>query len=123
MSHEDANRSMMMQVPDLGDYVRCLLPVRLTGGFTVTFGVWLEVGGEDLHRAFAAWWAPEYRDLVLEGRLANPIPVWGLLGAPAEARVHHEHQTPYLDRTTDPVLDRVLTEQWPHEAILDALPG
>jgi len=30
----------MMQVPGLGAFVGGLLPVRLTGGHTVTYGVW-----------------------------------------------------------------------------------
>lgn len=38
MSHPDANTSVMMQVPDVGAFVRVLLPVSLVGGDTLTFG-------------------------------------------------------------------------------------
>lgn len=43
MSHEDPRTSVMMQVRDVGAFVRVLLPVSLSGGFSVTFGVWLGV--------------------------------------------------------------------------------
>ncbi|MGI8872755.1 MAG: hypothetical protein ACR2KP_00220 [Egibacteraceae bacterium] len=111
-----------MQVPDLGAFIRCLVPVQLTGGFTVTFGVWLSVHPHDLQQAFALWWEPEYRSLVLDGRLANELPVWGLLAAHAQAHVLDENATPYVDRSTDPGLARVLTGRWPHDEVLGALP-
>jgi hypothetical protein len=38
LSHADANSSVMMQIPGLGAFVRALLPVRLSGGYSVTFG-------------------------------------------------------------------------------------
>ena len=122
LSHEDPNRSVMMQVPNFGAFIRCLLPVRLTGGFTVTFGVWLSVHPDDLQRAFSSWWEPEYRDLVLDGRLANEIPVWGLFGVHAQARVQNENETPYVSYSRDSSLARVLSEQWSHDEILVALP-
>lgn len=34
LSHADANQSVMMMVPTVGTFVRSLLPVRLTGGYT-----------------------------------------------------------------------------------------
>lgn len=121
MSHGDANESVMMQVPGVGPFVRCLLPVRLTGGYTVTFGVWLAVHPDDLQRAFRVWWEPAYRDLVLDGYLANKLPVWGLLAAPARARVRDENQTPYVEEGSDEMLARVLAEEWPHEDLLASL--
>src|SRR5918998_447852 len=41
MSGSDANESVMMQVPGAGAFLRALLPTRLTGGYSVTFGVWV----------------------------------------------------------------------------------
>lgn len=35
MSHNDANKSVMMQVPDVGPFCRSLLPIRLDGGYTL----------------------------------------------------------------------------------------
>ena len=57
MNDADPEKSVMMQVPDLGPFVRALLPVRLTAGHTVTFGVWVSVQPDDLQRAFASWWS------------------------------------------------------------------
>jgi hypothetical protein len=122
-SEADPSRAVLLQVPGVGAFVRCLLPVRLTGGHAITFGVWLGVHPDDLQRAAAVWWEPAYRDLVLEGRLANALPVWGLLAAPAEARVHDEDETPYVVGSPDPLLARVLSEAWPHEDVLAAVPG
>jgi hypothetical protein len=45
MSHGSAQDSVMMQVPNVGAFVRALLPVKLTEGRTVTFGVWLAIPG------------------------------------------------------------------------------
>jgi hypothetical protein len=122
MSHDDPSESVMMQVPGAGPFVRCLLPVHLTGGFTITFGVWLSVHPDDLQDAFRVWWKPEYRDLILEGVLANALPVWGLLGSPAQARVVDDDETPYITDSPDDALSRVLREQWTHDEILAALP-
>jgi len=112
----------MMQVPNVGAFVRALLPVHLTDGFTVTFGVWLAVRPDDLQHAFRLWWEPSYRDLVLEGWLGNALPRWGLLTAPATASVRDVDQTPYVSNSSDPTLSQVLTREWPHEDVLAGLP-
>lgn len=123
MSHETANESVLLQVPDLGAFVRCLLPVKLTGGYTVTFGVWLGVHPDDLQRAFRVWWEPDYRDLVLRGHLANTLPVWGLLATPAVAHVVDDDTTPVIDESPDPTFARLLAEEHPHEELLSSLPA
>jgi hypothetical protein len=120
MSHANARESVMMQVPNIGAFVRALLPIRLTEGHTITFGVWLAVEPRELQSIFAVWWAPEYRDLRLTGWLANAIPPWGLLAAPVEAGVRDPEETPYCDRSSDPGLDRVLRDGWPHDVVLTA---
>jgi len=121
MSHGDARTSVMMQVPNIGAFVRALLPVRLTGGFTVTFGVWLGVHPDDLQHAFRVWWEDEYADLVLDARLANALPVWGLLMAPVRAVVRDTEQTPYCADSPNEKLAAVLTDEWPHRLVLDAI--
>jgi hypothetical protein len=121
LSHDDARTSVMMQIPGVGPFVRCLLAVRLSGGHSVTFGVWIGVSPDDLQRAFRLWWAPEYTGLVLDGRLANALPGWGLLAAPVRAAVRHPDETPYCISSPDPVLARVLGAEWPHEQILNAV--
>ena len=122
LSDQDPNRAVMMQVPAVGAFVRCLIPVALTGGYTVTFGVWVGVHPDDLKGAFEVWWEPAYRDLVLDGRLANELPVWGLLAVPVQARVRDENEIPYVHRSSDSVMTQVLTEQWNHDCVLPALP-
>lgn len=72
--------------------------------------------------AFAEWWAPTYPDLVLEGRIANDIQPWGLFAKPATAVVLDPNQTPYLASSPDRLTQQVLTDEWPHDHVLDALP-
>jgi hypothetical protein len=120
LSHADANSSVMMQVPAVGPFVRALLPVRLTGGYTVTFGVWIGVAPPDLQRAFESWWSPDYPQLRLTGRLANALPCWGLLAAPVDLAVRDPEHTPYCVASPDPALAAVLDDEWPHEEILAA---
>jgi hypothetical protein len=122
LSHDSAESSVMMQVPSVGAFVRALLPIALTGAHTVTYGVWVAIGPRQLQRVFAIWWAPEYKDLRLDGFLANSIRPWGLLAAPVSLAVRDPQQTPYCSASTDQQLSRVLSERWPHEDILDALP-
>lgn len=113
----------LMQVQGVGSFIRVLLPVRLTGGHQLTFGLWLCVSDEDLQRAFHEWWAPTYHDLVLDGTIANEVPPWGLFTRPARAVVRDPNKVPYLDSSEDPELSGVLREEWPHEAVIDALPA
>jgi hypothetical protein len=109
-------------VPGVGPFVRCLLPVHLTGGHTLTFGVWVGVPPDLLQEAFRRWTAPDYADLVLDGRLANALPGWGLLAAPVRATVRDPEETPYCTSSPDPDLQRVLTARWPHEEVLAEVP-
>jgi hypothetical protein len=122
LSHDSPEASVIMQVPAIGAFVRALLPVRLSGGHTVTFGVWVGINPRELQRVFAIWWEPEYRALRLDGTLANSIPPWGLLAAPVTLTVRDPQQTPYCSESQNPQLSQVLNDQWPHEDILDALP-
>jgi hypothetical protein len=114
---------IMIQAEGHGAFVRALLPVRLTGGYTVTYGLWLGVHPQEMHRALAAWHAPTYPDLVLDGVLGNSIGPWGLLGTPACAVVRDPDHTPYVDSSPHPLLSRVLHDDWPHDDVLPTLPG
>jgi len=120
---EDPSAAVMMMVPELGAFVRALLPIHLTGGHTVTFGVWVGVHADDLNRAFDSWWAPEYVNLTLEGRLANALPSWQVFGAPVSLAVTDPDATPICVASTDKALQSVLTREWDHESVLAALPG
>jgi hypothetical protein len=112
----------MMQIPDLGPFVRALLVIRLVGCYAVTYGVWAGVHPDDLQHAFRVWWEPEYENLRLEGALANSVPPWGLLAAPVTLAVKDPGQTPYCVSSSDSMLSRILSEEWPHKDVLDALP-
>jgi hypothetical protein len=58
-----------------GAFVRALLPVKLTEGHTVTFGVWPAIHLKDLKPAFDSWRDPacEHRHLVHPERAARPF--------------------------------------------------
>ncbi|WP_433222830.1 hypothetical protein ACQP00_24530 [Dactylosporangium sp. CS-047395] len=121
MTGATARSSVLMQIPGVGAFVRALLPVRLTGGHMVTFGVWLGVDPADLQTIAKVWFAPEYRDLVVAGYLANAVPPWGLLAAPVRAIVRDPDETPYCDSSSSVELDRVLHDEWPHDLVLAAI--
>jgi hypothetical protein len=121
-SHDDANTSVMMSVRGVGDYVRALLPVRLTGGFTVTYGVWIAVSADDLKQAYDVWWDLSYGDLRLDGFLANGIEPWGLVGSHVSLTVADPEETPYCIESSNDGLSAVLTDEWPHELVLSTLP-
>jgi len=113
----------MMSIEGVGSYVRVLVPVRLTGGYSVTFGVWLEVPETEMHRAFTVWFAPEYDGLTLSGRLANELSPWAVLGAPLTVNVRDPQHTPYAASSDDASLAGMLSDEWDHELVLSALPG
>ncbi len=113
----------LMQVEGIGAFVRVLVPVHLTGGYTLTFGAWLGVHPDDLRRAFETWWQPEYQGLRLEGRLANLLPPWEeeTYTKPVAATVEDPDAVPYATESSDDMMQRVLTSEWPHEVILAAV--
>jgi hypothetical protein len=113
----------LMQVQGVGAFVRVLVPVHLTGGYTVTFGAWLGVHPDDLKRAYELWWTDEYSALKLEGRLANMLPPWEseTYTRPLTARTRNVDEAPYAQSSTDAFMQRVLTDEWPHEFVLAAV--
>lgn len=113
----------MMEVDGLGSFVRALLPVQLVGGHKLTFGLWLAVTPEDLRRAFDAWWAPTYEDLVLDGHIANQIELWDILARPARAVVRDVDVLPYIDSSHDHTMQHVINDVWDHDFALQALPS
>jgi hypothetical protein len=113
----DPMRATLLYVPPVGCFVRCLLPIHLTGGRTLTYGVWLGVPPDSMRRTVEVWHAPEYAGLVLDGLLANAVPPWGLLTAPARAVVRDPDATPYVSESADPALARVLADEWSDEAL------
>ena len=98
-----------------------LLPIRLTGGFSLTYGLWLEVSPDDLLSTYDVWDDPSYADLRLTGRLGNAVLPWGLLGAPVATVVRDPDTTPYCASSPDETLNRVLTDEWDHDLVLGAI--
>lgn len=43
LTHDEPNTSVMMQIPGIGAFVRALLPVSLSEGHRLTFGVWVSI--------------------------------------------------------------------------------
>lgn len=123
MSHDDADSSVMMQVPDVGPFCRSLLPIRLEGGHTVSFGVWIAVHPDDLQRAFRVWWTPQYPEMELDGYLANALPKCGALGSPVRAVVLDPEHTPTIVSSARGDLTEVLQREWPHDDLLPLLPS
>lgn len=117
-SHDTPRESVMMQVPQLGAFVRALLPIKMVGGHALTYGVWLAISPADLQHLFGVWWTPDYANVTVSGLLANPIPPWGMLGAQVDAIVRDADQTPWCAASPDPMLQRALTEEWPHDVVL-----
>lgn len=122
MSGEDANTSVLMQVNHIGAFVRALLPVHLTAGHTLTYGVWVAIDPNELRDVFNIWWSEAYEDLVLDGLLANAIEPWGLLGKPVRLRVLDPEHTPYCADSVDGQLRSVLEDEWDHGLVLTAFP-
>jgi hypothetical protein len=112
-----------MQVQGVGAFVRILIPVKLTGGYTVTYGAWLSVHPDDLRHAWEEWTAPTYGALRLQGVLANMLPGWEseTYVKPVEAEVLNIEEVPYAVSSTDDFMRRVLKDEWPHEFVLDAI--
>ena len=115
----------MLQVQNIGAFVRVLLPIRLTGGYSITVGTWLAIQPDRLRHVYEVWWEPEYSKLHLDGFLANAVPPWAgdVFGAPASAVVRDPDQVPYLTASKHHLLSSILSQEWPHDAILAAFDG
>ena len=111
---------VLMQVQRVGAFVRILVPIKLAGGYTMTYGAWLP---NDLHRAWEVWRAPEYSELRLHGVLANILPLPGseTYGKPIEAAVLDVDRVPYAVDSSDESMRRLLQDEWPHEVVLHAV--
>jgi hypothetical protein len=107
---------------ELGAFVRCLMPVRLTGGGTLEYSVWLRVPEQTVRHASAIWEAPEYAELRLEGTVANAVQPWtDILGAPARAEVRDPESIPYLVADEGSLVHRVLHDEWDRDDVLSRI--
>ncbi len=115
---------VLMRVEGIGGFVRILVPVKLSGGYTVTYGAWLSVESADLRLAWEVWKDDSrYQELRLAGVLANMLPAWEdeTYVKPLEAAVLNVEHTPYAVDSSDDFMRRVLRDEWPHEVVLAAI--
>lgn len=122
MSHATVQESAMIAAEGIGSFVRALLPVHLTGGYTVTFGVWVVVPTEEMHRALSEWFSPWYPRLVIDGHLANEIAPWSVSGAPTRISVIDPDHIPYVTSSPNHEMTAVLQCAWNHKVVLSSLP-
>jgi hypothetical protein len=114
--------SDLQRLPEVGGFVRCLMPVGLTGGGSVTYSVWLRVDDDQLRHANKVWTTGEYADLTLHGTVANAIQPWpALLGEPARAEVREADTLPYLIAPGEGLLSRVLGEVWDRDDVVSRI--
>ena len=122
-AEELVGRGPHLLVDGIGAFVRCLLPVHLTGGMLLTFGTWLSLDPDDLHRAREVWRTADYPDLELTGGLANAIKPWGqeIFAAPMRVAVRDPEHIPYIVESSNELLGRVITEEWDRDWVLGSL--
>jgi hypothetical protein len=110
---------VLMQVEGIGAFVRVMIPIKLTGGHTLTYGAWLSVHPNELRHAWEIWQSPAYRDLRLVGILANKLPPWPdeTYGKPLEAAVPDPDHVPYAVDSPDEFILRVIHDEWPHSVL------
>ncbi len=108
-----------LAIKNVGFFLRVLLPVKLTDGFSVDFGTWLEIDAPDFRNAWQTWNFPEYADLVVEGYVANEIKPWNQFPhALVRAVVRDTAQVPYLDSCANQLTTKIIEDTWPHAEVL-----
>ncbi len=108
-----------LAIKNVGFFLRVILPVKLDGGFAIDFGTWLEIDNEDFRTAWQTWNFPEYKDLEIEGYVANQIaPFDRFAHALAKVTVREPEQVPYLTSSEDEAFTKLLTDTWPHAKVL-----
>jgi hypothetical protein len=108
-----------LAIKSIGFFVRVIMPVKLTDGFSVNFGTWLEIHAEDFRKAWQTWNFSEYADLEIQGYVGNDIEPWKKFPhALVKAAVRELDQVPYLTASENETFAKVLGETWPHAEVL-----
>jgi hypothetical protein len=109
-----------LAIKTIGFFVRVIVPVKLDGGFAANIGTWLEVRDEDFRTAWQTWNAPEYKDLEIEGYLANIIEPWTQFPhALVKATVVREDEVPVITSATHPDVQKFLETEWKHAWVFE----
>ncbi|MEU2548331.1 DUF2199 domain-containing protein [Streptomyces roseolus] len=126
---EEARRSpgpsALLALDGAGFFMRCLLPVRLTGETELVLGAWVEVDEETFRHAADVWDdEAAYPELVVCGRLANAVKPWGetVLGAELTGRIKDAEELPYLVEGHGPEAERLIGEVWDRDDVLARFP-
>ncbi|WP_459982139.1 DUF2199 domain-containing protein [Nocardioides sp. AN3] len=121
MDDPDPNRADMIDTKQFGSFFRSLVQVRLSGGYSITYGVWVNVDFDDLGRALAVWNEPDYADLRMTGTLANAIEPWEVLGSSVTLGVLDVDEMPCVVDSSDDTLRAVVSREWDHGPVLSVL--
>lgn len=113
----------LLEADGVGCFVRCRLPLALTGGTSLVVGTWVRVGESDFGAAQRSWESFGYEELVLAGTLANAVPPFGdeLLHAPVTLGVGDRDELPYVTGSDRPDVARVLETVWDRDSVLGVL--
>lgn len=101
LSDEDPMRADFLEAGDLGCFVRVLLRLPLTEGYSLTYGAWVRVTPETAQRIGRLWASDLYVTLRFDGTLANALPLLGHLDAPVSAAVVLTGSLPNVVGSTD----------------------
>jgi hypothetical protein len=110
----------LLEVEGVGCFVRCLLPLALTGGTSLVVGTWVRVSEAGFGAAQRSWESYGYEELVLAGTLANAVPPFEdeLLHAPVTVGVRDRDDLPYVTGSDRPGVARVLATTWDRDHVL-----
>ncbi|MEV8587544.1 DUF2199 domain-containing protein [Streptomyces sp. NPDC051180] len=120
-----AGADALLKVDGVGSFVRCLLPLKLSGDTELVLGTWLEVDEETLRRTASVWHdEAAYPGLVVRGRLANAVEPWGgeVLGLEMTARIADPGELPYLVEGHEPTAVGLLGDVWGRDHVLERFP-
>jgi hypothetical protein len=116
--------AQIMQVRRLGNFIRVILPVPIEHDREATFGVWLDIPERDEWQrviAAASQGGQAWAGVRFAGRLVTAVPPWpSIFGVWTQALAPAPNKVPRLVHSVDPVLNAVLTRQWPEDAIRSA---
>jgi hypothetical protein len=108
-----------LAIKGVGFFIRVILPIKLSDGFAIDFGTWLEVYNEDFRQLWQTWNFPEYKDFELEGYIGNAIaPFDEFPHVLVKATVRDPEQVPYVTSSDNEVFTKLLSDTWPHAMVL-----
>lgn len=120
LSDSDPSRAHFLEAAAYGCFVRSLLRVRLTDGYSLTYGLWVRVTPETAQRLGRVWENEDYYGLRFEGWLGNALPGLGHLDAPVTVGVVLAGDLPRVLGSPDPAAQTALSETHERVRILEA---